>query len=507
MIRLIFIGLTAALLVCASREEIKAQKAEAENMNHGSEPRLLLKDSLTTDIRLLERALTEMHPGLYRYNSENETALIFQDLRSNLPEKIAENEFMIRLAQAVRKIKCGHTYLNPWNLNAQVRNRLFGGQTYFPIGFKIIDGRFFSTENATDNNQIERGAEILAVNGVSITEIYEKLKSIAKTDGNNNVSVDSYLSLWDYRERNYHAFDLYLQLFYPLEGDTFKIDFKNYKKDVIQSIKAPAMTKAARAEKMREKYTDDNLGQKKWEFGLISKDIALIRLGTFAIWNWKDFDQKTWFSNVFGQLDTLGVKKLAIDIRGNGGGLSEPANELISYLTEDTLRCDNLGKVYIRTTKFDSELLPHIDSWVEVLKTTGLPKQLYKEAENGLYEFFEPSGCKDIIPKEKRFKGEVFIFGGATNVSATFTLLQKAKRFGFATYIGDESGGNKQGINGGEYAFFTLPYSKFEVDIPLKFFAPYSPEEDSGIKPQVQIDFTRDDLANETDPFLEYISK
>ncbi|MEM6377667.1 MAG: hypothetical protein AAF705_05620 [Bacteroidota bacterium] len=71
-------------------------------VNTDPEQRILEKDSLVKDINLLEQALTELHPGLYRYNSKTEIKQLFSKLKASLPEQIPENEFMIRLAQTVR---------------------------------------------------------------------------------------------------------------------------------------------------------------------------------------------------------------------------------------------------------------------------------------------------------------------------------------------------------------------------------------------------------------------
>ena len=470
-----------------------------------SEIRLLKKDSLLLDIELLEQAMKEMHPGLYRYNTPEQIDRLFSDLKTNLPDEIPENEFMIRLAQSVREIKCGHTYLNPWNLNAEVRSRLFGGNTFFPLGFKVISGRFYITENASDQGVIRRGAELLSINGTPMEKLYEQLKTIAKTDGNNNAPIDDYLSLSNFKVRNWNAFDLYLQLFYPLNRSTFAISYRNFGEDEVRYLSVPAMSKNERAEKMQAKYGPEILEVDRWKLSYVNDDFAVIRLGTFAIWNWKKFDQKQWFKETFEEINEKQIKRLAIDLRGNGGGLSEPANELLSYIIKDSLLCDDLGKVYIRTTKFNPELLPYIDTWVKPL-IAGLPEKMYTKKGRGLYELNAPSECLDIIPNKNRFQGETFIMGDASNVSATFTILQKANLFEFATYIGQESGGNQQGINGGEYAFFTMPYSKMEVDIPLKYFSPPTVSPDAGISPKIPIDVTQEDISKNIDPYLNYLS-
>ncbi|WP_438989090.1 S41 family peptidase [Polaribacter sp.] len=468
--------------------------------------RILQKDSLLIELNILEEALTSMHPGLYRYNSPKQIEDIFDSIRSELPQEIEESEYMIRLAQIIQKIKCGHTYLNPWNLDSEVRNRLFGGKTYLPLGLEVIDGRFYITENASQKDIIKRGAELLSVNGVGMYLIYQQLKTVAKIDGNNTVAIDHYLSVWDYKTSNWHAFDIYLQLFHPLRDEFYTIEYQNYKNNKVGVAQLKAMSKNERANNMSNKYGNQILEREDWKLDIVSTDLAIMKIGTFATWNFKNFDYQQWLANAFKKLDSLKIKKLAIDIRGNGGGLTEPANELISYLIDKPIACREDEKVLIRTVKFAPELLPYINTGAKILES-GLPEELYRDDSDGLYQLMLPSDCSEIKPSKYRFKGERFIFGGPSNVSATYTLLDKANTYGFATFIGQESGGNLQGINGGEYAFFKLPYSKMEVDIPLKYFKPAISRPDSGVKPSVRIKKSQAEIEQNTDSFLEYLKQ
>ena len=52
-------------------------------------------------------------------------------------------------------------------------------------------------------------------------------------------------------------------------------------------------------------------------------------------------------------------------------------------------------------------------------------------------------------------------------------------------------------------AFFTMPYSKMEVDIPLIFSQPMQEMPDAGVKPDVSIKMTQAALAQGADPLLE----
>ena len=468
------------------------------------EGKVLLKDSVLHDLDLLEKALTEIHPGIYRYNTEEGIKTEFDVLRSRISNSISEAELMKRLAQTITKIRCGHTYLNPWNMDNELRTRLFGGQIYFPLGFKIIVGRFYVTHNASENEEIKKGAEILSINGVAIQTIYDSLKTIARSDGHNYAPFEPYLSVQNYTSYNWNAFDLYFPLFFPFAKPEFSITYQNFEETVSKRATLKALDKGARKAKMLERYGKEVLNNTDWTFDLSDPQVAIMRLGTFATWNFKDFNSKKWFKEAFQQIDELAIPNLIVDIRGNGGGLGEHANELMEYLVKEEIKCRETGKVLIRTTKVDEALLPYCETYYKNL-LKGLPTFMYTDYNEQWYELKEKGDCVDINPTKKRFKGKVFLLGGPSNVSATYTLLKRANEYGFAATVGGVSGGNQQGINGGAYIFFRMPYSKMKVDIPLKFFAPAVQSPDAGIEPNVKIQYSQKDIAIGTDPHVEYV--
>ncbi|NQX77789.1 S41 family peptidase [Gilvibacter sp.] len=473
---------------------------------NGVDQKMLLKDSLVQDVALYKRALEGLHPGLLRYNTAQNIDKEFDRFLNDLPVRITEADFFVRLSKLTAKIKCGHTYLNPWNMDAAMRERLFSGNIYLPLGIKVIDGQFYVVENVSENDAIEQGAEIKSINGISALEIYEKLKSISKTDGSNTNSVDHYLSLDNFQNSQWEAFDIYFSLLYPIQDGKVVIKYSNYNKSQTETATITTLNKKERERRIIDTYGKDHLENKQWTLQIMNDDLAIMKIGTFAIWEFKGFDHKRWLDQKFEELKSKGIENLVIDIRGNGGGLTEPANELISYMITDNLLCNREKKVLVKTVKYDEQVLPHITPKIDFL-VAGLPGEYYSAEDNGLYKLLVGDDCTDISPKENAFKGNVYIFGNGTNVSATYTLLDKAKENSFATYVGEASGGNLQGINGGEYAFFTMPYSKMEIDIPLKFFSPGIERSDSGVTPDVEIRIDQEDIFLNRDPYLNYVIK
>lgn len=459
----------------------------------GSISQNLNQDSLMMDIDYLEEILTDIHPGLYRYNSKQDIENGFDELRSRVSHnEVSEKEWMLMLAQTINEIKCGHTYLNPWNMKRSIRERLFGGNIYIPLGFKIIDGEFIVSENLSEEPNIKRGDVISKINSISTSQILDSLMTIAKTDGNNLSPVPNYLSLQNFDIGLWEAFDLYYYLFFVVEGE-FKVEVNS------ETYSLRALSKAERAEKYKGKSSEE------WDLSF-NEEKVIMRMGTFATWKWKGFDYKAWFANAFQKIDSMNSKYLIIDIRGNGGGLGEIRDELLTYISPESLNLDKDKKQLIRTLKVDDKFKDYSDTWVD-WAFTGLSQERYSRFDDNFYEYFEPGNTIEYKAKGNLFTGSVYILGGPSNVSATFQLLQAAKSLDNAFVIGSESGGNQQGINGGEYIFFYLPYSGMEVDIPLKYFYGGPDKIDAGIQADYIVRPSKEAIRDGRDLHFELVDE
>ncbi len=93
------------------------------------------------------------------------------------------------------------------------------------------------------------------------------------------------------------------------------------------------------------------------------------------------------------------------------------------------------------------------------------------------------------------FRGRTFVLVDATNSSATFEFAQAAQQYRLATLVGQPTGGNRRGINGGAFFFLRLPNSGIEVDLPLIGFYPAGERPDAGIVPDVLVEPRADDVA------------
>ncbi|WP_346924705.1 S41 family peptidase, partial [uncultured Arthrobacter sp.] len=205
--------------------------------------------------------------------------------------------------------------------------------------------------------------------------------------------------------------------------------------------------------------------------------------------------------------------RLVAIVRGNDGGDSTIGFELARYLTKTELPPYAESRRLVRNVAAQPDLLKNLDTYSEDLKTNlrdGLPTNLFKPAENGFFEIVpneKVTTFARVAPAENNFRGETFVIADAANASATFSFLKFVKANRLARIVGEESGGNLQGINGGNYYFLNLPNSKIEVDVPVYFFAPLAPQKDSAVVPDFRVQPTARDIAAGIDAELNFILK
>jgi C-terminal processing protease CtpA/Prc len=111
-----------------------------------------------------------------------------------------------------------------------------------------------------------------------------------------------------------------------------------------------------------------------------------------------------------------------------------------------------------------------------------------------------------IKPAGKRYTGRVFVLVNADNSSATFSFARIVQKNRLATLVGQPTGGNQRGINGGAYFFVRLPKSRVEIDLPQIGYFPKlgltEPRPDAGVTPDVLVAVQPADVATGRDAEL-----
>jgi C-terminal processing protease CtpA/Prc len=118
----------------------------------------------------------------------------------------------------------------------------------------------------------------------------------------------------------------------------------------------------------------------------------------------------------------------------------------------------------------------------------------------------DEEGADLLAPAAPRFTGRLIVLVDASNSSATFEFAARVQRHRLGTLVGEPTGGNQRGINGGAFFFLRLPATGIEVDIPIIGLYPPGRRvdgvRDGGLVPDVEIAVTAADLARGHDAAL-----
>lgn len=479
-------------------EYIFRRKAKSEST------KTLSPGEMSADFAVLKNALTALHPGLYLYNSREQIEKYFSELETKIKRPLDEKQFYLLLSQLTARIKCGHTFLNPLNLDEKTAERIFSKQT-LPIYFVILDGKIIVTHNFSANLQIKRGDEISAINGFSSKAIIEKLLTVSRGDGNNALGKRlANLNLIPEEDYDYALFDIYFPLFFPPKSSRFalKINHSNGRR---KNYSVDGVSAEQRKTAYEKQFGKIPKYEKTWDYKPLSEQTAYLKFGTFAFWN-SDFKWQIFLENAFNDLQSKPeIKNLIIDLRGNEGGSGAIRDAILSYVASKPIVSEYEAKFCYQSLRVPDALLPYLSTWDKSFKQPKLEADFFLN-EIGLYEKKEAAASDPILPKPNRFTGKVFLLTNAVNSSATFDMAWTFQVNNLGMIIGEPTGGTKRGLNGGQMFFLTLPSSKFEIDLPiLHYYHKNFPDE--GVTPDYVVKTAREDVQNNKDRQLEFTLK
>jgi C-terminal processing protease CtpA/Prc len=483
-----------ALMVLMSFTKIFAQETY----------KILTPSQMQNDLTVLQSAWINLHPGLYRYNTSEQIQEYFDALKLKCSIPLDEKIFYLSLSQLAQKIKCGHTFLNPLNIDSTTQSRILPQKT-IPFFFEVVSGdKFIITYNLSDNKSIKRGDEILAINGISAKTIIDSLLTVSRSDGRNSIGKKlNNINETPDEANTYSLFDIYFPLFFPFNKETFKLTTKKPSSKATNSNIIKSLSFEARILTYEKSFGKIPVAEKTWEYKLLNEQTAYMKFGTFAFWN-SNFNEINFVDSVFNDLAKRpAINNLIIDIRNNEGG-DNTGDYILSYITSKEIGCDDPDRVCYRYLTIPDSLLSYLSTWDNSFKKPKDPTK-YTLNEIGLYELKNNGQpCDYIKPKANGFIGNVYLLTNAKNSSAGYEMARNFRVAQLGKIVGETTGGSQQGINGGEFFFLTLPNSKFEIDLPL-IYAYHAQKEDVGIKPDYEVNSTQKDISKGKDSQLKFV--
>lgn len=175
---------------------------------------------------------------------------------------------------------------------------------------------------------------------------------------------------------------------------------------------------------------------------------------------------------------------LVIDLRRNEGGDGASGDKLLRRIVHTKVSSEN-NVPHLVYDVVPERLRPYLSTWD---KSFYDQRQRVEPANDGRFALKdrEPA-VTSIEPSEEGFRGSVFVLTGPTISCATFEFARLARISHAATLVGQPTGGNRRGINGGQRFFLQRPKSGISIDVPVIAWKPAHPEPDAPILPDVRI--------------------
>ena len=473
-------------LALASTTAIKAQAATTP----------LDGAALQADADLLGRAFTALHPGLLRYQTAEEAQTRFATLRAKLSQPATLGEAYLAFARATAGVRCGHTFLNPANQDGPALTLTTDGRDRLPFRFTWLGGRMIVLEGT--DQALVAGAEVVSIGGVPCRSLLAEMTPFVPADGHNGAKRVRSLELRG--NDAWPLFDVLLPLLHPtiVAGGTARLQVRSAGGASSREMEVTLLTRAER-ERFSRPGALGRLGSgPAWRMARLTNGLGWLAMPTWAVFD-SAWDWRSALENDLDQIAADRAPGLVIDLRANAGGLDVGEVILSRLVDRDTPK--PAVRRLTRYRRTPSDLDPHLKTWDRSFRDWGAAA-VGPDAQ-GFYSLSRESGSDggDLIrPSGRRFRGKVAVLVDAANSSATFQFAYTIKRLRLATLVGETTGGNRRGINGGAFFFLKLPGTGLEVDLPLIGYYPTSPQPDAGVEPDQRVTLTAADVVAGRDP-------
>ena len=454
----------------------------------------LTPDQAAQDARVLKRALTALHPALTKYRTQAEVDVAFARFEARAQSARDAGAMYLAAAEMATAIRCGHTWANVLNQGGAARALLLDAANKLPFTMTLVEQRWLVLASADAG--VAAGDEVLAVNGVAAREMVERMRPYLRADGSSDGKRMRQLG---HDRFDFSQMDIVWPLLSPPVEGRYRVELRDAAGKV-KSVQVGALTFDARKGALAARGIQPM--SEAWALR-IDGDIATMALPTFSFWNSK-FDWARFIDESFAELARRRVPNLVIDIRDNEGGDGAIGGRILSHLIRAPLTFTS-SQTITAYERVPYILVRYLDTWdYGFFDRTGQVEKLSEGTAAGKYRVKDRASTDTIVPVATPYAGRVFLLVGGENSSATFQFAQLAQQARAAVLVGQPTGGNQRGLNGGELTWVTLPNSGVSVDIPLLAATYTASTPDASVTPDSVVERTFDarragrDLETET---------
>jgi hypothetical protein len=441
---------------------------------HAKTQVLLEPDLIKKDLVFLKSSIEKYHPNPYFYTSKERIDFVADSIYSTINQPISYKDAYKKLQTFMAEIKDGHT-----NMNFEVeKKRKVSYPSYFPLYSRIINNEIIVLFNTSNDTLIKSGAKILKIEGKSVDEIRQRTYNLMSADNGNLAWKNAAFA-------NSISFGID-------SNDSVNVVYQNFGSEEIVETKVKMQSIQTFGQILNTRYPEPP-GLSNFEFVQIDsvKNTYLLNLNG---WSEDGFDKKNknleeHFKKSFAILKQNQVQNLIIDLRGNSGGNSEIAENLLSYLMDSdgyVIDSQLVKKSAIRKLDFPRRM--------EVrFKLKKLANSSVK-VSGKVNDFKYKSKGKNQV-----FDGNIYLINNGLGYSSTCIFDAVLKNRPNTFFINAATGGARWGgfaLN--SYRGF-LPNSKLKFNIPLIQFWNQKGNINEGnflIEPDFPVKISQEDIAN-----------
>ena len=431
---------------------------------------MLSVDAMRSDLAALRTIIEESHPNPYRSTDQSSIDRSWVLADRKLTKPMSSIEFLNFIAPLLTQFNDGHTAMDLPHESEAFRAYTKSGGKLFPFRVAIRNEKLYITESIGDM-KVDRGSEILAIDGRKTAQVLRDLRPLAM--GDTPAGRDSALA---------RLIGLYLWQRY---GTGTKIAL---------SVRRPSgeIAVVSGAGIDWEKYSGVLFGDKPVHSYELTPSVYVIEVNKMQS---RDEVKKA-IDDAFAVVREKGYPHLAIDLRRNGGGNSVVGDWVIEHLTRKPY--NQGGTKEVRISKYLSQTSQSYAKWIAPQKE--------RFGVSGDRIVIKYQGDGEAVETDKWvYQGKVHLLTGPRTYSSGFMMAEAFKCYGFGQLLG-ESPGSHRNLSG-ELRAFTLPRSKWVGFVAVaQFFPPcYQKQKSDLLLPDVHIEQTLADLTAGKDTVLEYL--
>lgn len=444
---------------------------------------------LRNDFDLFQNILQDAHPGLYWYTPKDSMDRRFHHARSLIKDSLTEGGFRNVLSYALSGIGCGHTSVKPSKGFAKATR---SSNRFFPLVLKLWPDTAFVVANLNKKDSVlTQGAIVHAIDGTPMQQIIDTLFQHLSTDGYNTTHKYQVLSNRGGFGNGYTA----------LFGNKarYTIDFTdNLGRRQTAVIPAYQVVRDTTIKKIAERPPVVPRRQRRLVVQQGARNLTIDSLNTLAVMDLGTFTHgfklRRFFRKSFKELSKQNTPNLAIDLRGNGGGIITYSNLLTRYLVAKPYKIADSLYAIRRNSRYAKYQSGHRANKLFLLAFT-------RKKKDGLFHFAYYER-KRFHPKRKHhYNGDVYLLTGGNTFSAASLVAGTLKPQANVTVVGEETGGGSYGNNAWLIPDVTLPLTGVRFRLPLfrLVIDKDAPKTGRGISPEVEALPTTNLMRREVD--------